>query len=62
MIRLATEPWDTYDNKKNDDSKTEWETKILLFTLNCSSIDMWRWIFVQNMISQKEIFIYEILK
>ncbi len=44
-----------YENRKNDKSKIEWETKIVLFTLNHSIIDVWRWIFVQNIISQKEI-------
>jgi hypothetical protein len=48
-----------YDNKKNDELEIEWERKILFFTLHRNSIDMWRWIFVQSMRSQKEIFIYE---
>ncbi len=56
--RLATKPWDVYDNKKNDELKIEWKRKILFSTLNCNSIDMWRRIFIQSMRSQKEIFIY----
>jgi hypothetical protein len=59
MIGPATKPWDMYDNKKNDELKIEWETKIPFFTLNSSSIDVWRWIFFQSMKSQKEIFFYE---
>jgi hypothetical protein len=56
--RPATKPWNMYDNKKNDELEIEWERKILFFTLHRNSIDMWRWIFVQSMRSQKEIFIY----
>jgi hypothetical protein len=59
MIGLAMKPRDVYETKK---TKIEWETKILFFTLNHSSIDVWRWIFVQNMRSKKEIFIYAKLK
>ncbi len=62
MIGLAMKPRNMYETKKNDKSKIEWETKILFFTLNHSSIDVWRWIFVQNMRSKKEIFIYAKLK
>jgi hypothetical protein len=62
MIGPTTKPWNVYDSRKNDELKIEWETKILFFTLNHSSIDVWKWIFVQSMRSQKEIFIYEKLK
>jgi hypothetical protein len=58
----APKPQDMYDSRKNNKSKIEWKTKLLFFTLNRSTIDVWRWIFVQSMRSQKEIFIYEKLK
>jgi hypothetical protein len=59
MIMLATKPWDMYDNKKNDELKIEWKTKILFFTLNCSSIDVWKWIFFQSMI-EGNIYLWKI--
>jgi hypothetical protein len=62
IIGLAPKPWDMYNNRKNNESKIEWETKILFFTLNRNIIDKWRWIFVQSMRSQKNIYIYEKLK
>jgi hypothetical protein len=49
MIRLATKPRSVYNNKKIDELIIEWETKILFITLNHSSIDVWKWIFVQSM-------------
>jgi hypothetical protein len=62
MIGLAPKPWNVYDSKKNDELEIEWETKILFFTLNHNIIDVWRWIFVESMKSQKEIYIYEKIK
>jgi hypothetical protein len=35
--------------EKYDKSKIERKTKIPLITLNCNLIDVWTWIFVQNM-------------
>jgi hypothetical protein len=49
MTRVAMKPQNVYDKRNNDELEIEWETKILIFTLNHSSIDMWRWIFVQSM-------------
>jgi hypothetical protein len=59
MIRPALKSLDVCDNRKNDKLKIEWKTKILFFTFNHNTIDVWRWIFVQSMKSQKEIFNYE---
>ncbi len=62
MIGLAPKPRNMYNNNKNDKSQIEWKTKILFFTLICSTIDVWRWIFVQSMRSHKENFMYEKFK
>jgi hypothetical protein len=43
-------------------STNKGRTKIPLFVLNCGSIDMLTWIFVQSMWFQKEIFSYEKMK
>jgi len=50
MIGLAPKPQDVYNNNNNTQkkSKIEWETKILFFTSNHSTIDVWRWIFVSK--------------
>jgi hypothetical protein len=48
--------------KKKDVSTNEGGTKIPLFALNCGSIHVLIWIFVQNMWFQKEIFSYEKMK
>jgi hypothetical protein len=36
--------------EKYDKLKIEGKTKIPLFTLNCSLIDVWIWIFIQSIV------------
>jgi len=40
MIGPAMKPQDMYDNKKTNEPEIERKTKILFFTLNCSSINV----------------------
>jgi hypothetical protein len=56
MIKPTPKPQDVYYNKKNNELEIEWKIKIPFFTLNCSSINMWTWIFAQSMWFQKNIF------
>jgi hypothetical protein len=60
MTGLTLKLWDMYDNRKKQriGNWTRNQNSILYIEFNV--IDVWRCIFVQSMISQKEIFIYEI--
>jgi hypothetical protein len=59
MIGLALKLWDMYDNRKKRQIGNWTRNQNSILYIESNIIDVWRWIFVQSMISHKEIFIYE---